>query len=348
MVVDRVVSQSNSQSNGALVLKIWPQSSQAEHLRQPVPHTWGEINVFTNSPHDLYGPTWSTCATHVGWNQCFHEFSIRFIRTNLVNLCHTRGVKSMFSRILHTIYTDQLGQPVPHTWGEINVFTNSPYDLYGPTWSTCATHVGWNQCFHELSRQFIRTNLVNLCHMRRVKSMFSRILHTIYTDQLGQPVPHTWGEINVFTNSPYDLYGPTWLTCATHVGWNQWFSRILHTILYGPTWSTCATQRGVKSMFSRILHTIYTDQLGPTCATRVEWNQCFYEFSIQLIRTKFVNLCHTREVKSLFSRTLQTIQTDREGGELRVGSNRMIHCLYVLLLLMWHMYVYLCVCIIHC
>ena len=289
------------------------QTIYTDQLGQPVPHTWGEINVFTNSPYDLYGPTWSTCATHVGWNQCFHEFSIRF-------------------------YTDQLGQPVPHTWGEINVFTNSPDNLYGPTWSTCATCVGWNQCFHEFSIRFIRTNLVNLCHTRGVKSMFSRILHTIYTDQLGQPVPHTWGEINVFTNSPYDLYGPTWSTCATHVGWNQCFHEFSIRFIRTNLVNLCHT-RGVKSMFSRILHTIYTDQLGQpvlhawseisvftnspydlygptwsTCATRVEWNQCFYEFSIQLIRTKFVNLCHTREVKSLFSRTLQTIQTDREGG----------------------------------
>ena len=80
------------------------QSCESE--QQPVQWRPGSEDLASVLPG---GTSSSTCATHVGWNQCFHEFSTRFIRTNLVNLCHTRGVKSMFSRILHTIYTDQLG-----------------------------------------------------------------------------------------------------------------------------------------------------------------------------------------------------------------------------------------------
>ena len=148
MVVDRVVSQSNSQSNGALVLKIWPQSSQAEHLRQPVPHVWGEINVFyefsiqfrrttlvslchTPRVKSVFAQILRTTqmeylgqpsATHVEGNQCLHKYSLKFKQNVLVNLRHTRRVKSVFAQIQPTIQTERLGQPAPHAWGDITVW----------------------------------------------------------------------------------------------------------------------------------------------------------------------------------------------------------------------------------
>ena len=84
-------------------------------------------------------PTWSACATRLAWNQCLHKYSVHLKWNISVNLA-------------------------PPTWREISVCTNTPSNSNRTSWSTCATHVMWNQSLHKYFLQFKRNVLVCCVH----------------------------------------------------------------------------------------------------------------------------------------------------------------------------------------